>query len=172
MKLWFIVGCLLAIPSYAGNSGDETAEELIRAMRADELIAQLVERSVRSQCEFKRCEVDLNVCLTNLDRTEIISTLVRIARRELTPAEMKAAIAYFQSEVGSRHLEVIRASKNIGEGSLNDQKPDTRAAMLAFLDTPAGYRLVTRGMLTNSEEANWLVLRNAGRVLELCRPAQ
>ena len=171
MRLSLIVGLLLVVPTHAGDAKDEAAGSLVRTMGAVELVEQLVERSVRQQCEIKGCEVELEARLSTTDSGLIMNTLVQIAKRELTPAEMEAAIAYFRSEVGSRHLEVIRATRNVGKASLNDQPSEMRAAMLAFLDTPAGYRLVTRAMLTSSEEVNWLILRTAGHVVEQCRPA-
>lgn len=172
MRLAWLIGLLFATPGLAADSREEAAQNLIRAMRADELVAQLAERYVRRNCEHRKCEVDLTVCLATMDRGEIVRTLVNIATRELTPAETEAATAYFHTEAGARHLDVIRATQYVGEASMNDQKPEIRTAMLAFLDTSAGYRLVTRAMLTNSDEVNWLIMRTAGQVRDRCRPAQ
>ena len=172
MKLSWVMAFLLAIPAYAGKSTDEAAENLVRAMKVEELVAQLVERDVRWKCQIGKCEIDLKVCLTTMDRAFIEYWLVGIAKRELTTAEMEAATLYFRSDTGMRHIEVIRANLGIGKASLNDEKPEIRAAMLAFLDTPAGYRLVTRAVLTNTDAVNTIIRWQSREVLVKCRPTE
>ena len=172
MKLSLILGFLLAIPAFAGKSTHEPAENLVRAMKVEELVARLVERDVRWRCEIEKCEIDLKVCLATMDRAFIEYWLVGIAERELTTAEMEAATAYFRSDTGMRHIEVIRATLGIGKASLNDEKPEIRAAMLAFLDTPAGYRLVTRAVLTNTDAVNSIIRWQSREVLGKCRPTE
>ena len=172
MRPALVVGLLLAIPAHAGYPGDEVAEDLIRAMRVDELVAQLVERDVRSECRVRKCAVDLKACLKTINRDEIMMWLVFVVEDELTPAEMKAATAYFRSDVGMRHREVIEATRNVGKASLQDQPPEIRTVMLKFLDTPAGYRLVTRAVLTNTERVDRIIERQASDVLNACQPAE
>ena len=170
--LGLITGVLVALPSHAADARVEAAKNLVYAMRADEQAAQLAERYVRDACRNRTCKVDLTKCLAAIDRERILDRLVSLAKRELTVAEMDAGTAYFRSDVGRKHLEIMRATRNLGKGTLNDQKPEDRAAMLAFLDTSAGYRLVTRSLLTNSTEVNQMVGRERSEALWECDPAE
>jgi hypothetical protein len=88
----------------------------------------------------------------------------------LTPAEMNAAINYFRSETGEKHRQVMRAELGLAKASLSDQTPEARSAMFAFLDTPAGYRLVTRALLTNALEIRGLIRMQASRAFARCLP--
>lgn len=171
MRWALVIGVLVALPATATDSRREVAENLVHAMRADEQVAQLVERYVRDACRDGSCMVDLTKCLGAIDRNRVMDRLVTIARRELTSSEMEAATVYFRSDVGMRHSEVMKTSRGLSKASLNEQSPEVRAAMLAFLDTSAGYRLVTRSILTNSTEVNRIIQIEKGAVLDQCRPA-
>ena len=167
-----IAGVQFGSISFANDSRHLAAVNLIHAMRADEQAAQLVERYVRDACRDSECKVDLTKCVAAIDREGITDRLVRLANRELTPSEIEAGTTYFRSEIGIRHLEVLRATRGLGKATLNDQKPEVRTAMLAFLDTSAGYRLVTRSLLTNSTEVNQMMNRERRRVFLECRPVE
>lgn len=172
MRWVLITGLLLVVPVQAGNPGGASPEDLIHAMRADEQAARLIERSVRDDCRYQKCKVDLTKCLMTIDREDLMSSLVSLAKRELTPAEIEAGTTYFRSDIGARHLEFMWATRETGKTYLNDQESTVRAAMLAFLDTPAGYRLVTRSLLTNSTEFNRMVRLKSRLVFYECQPSE
>src|SRR4029079_490661 len=67
MRLALVIGVLVTLPAAATDSRREAAENLIRAMRADEQVAQLVERYVRDACRDGGCRVDLTKCLATID---------------------------------------------------------------------------------------------------------
>ena len=167
--LWLVIA-IASTSSQAEESRRELAEELIRAMKADEQAMELAEKQILSRCRYEKCDDELRQCLFKFDRYEFMSTLLSIAERELTPAEMKAGITYFRTEIGEKHRQVLRAEQGLAKASLSDQIPEERAAMLAFLDTPAGYLLVTRALLTNSDKVRGMILNESGRAFDRCRP--
>jgi hypothetical protein len=123
-------------------------------MKVDAQAEQLVERQVLSRCRPDDCDNERRACMLKFDHADFTYTLAAIARRELTPAEMKMGIDYFRSEVGMKHRQIMRAEKGLSTASLSGQTLEDRARMLAFLDTSVGYRLVTRAVLTNTSEVN------------------
>jgi len=72
MRLALVIGVLVTLPAAATDSRREAAENLIRAMRADEQVAQLVERYVRDACRDGGCRVDLTKCLATIDHNRVI----------------------------------------------------------------------------------------------------
>ena len=123
-----------------------------------------------NRCREEKCDADLRECLLKVDRGHLTDMLVNFSIRELTSAEMEAATIYFRSETGERHRQVMRKELGLSEESLSDQSLEMRTAMLEFLDTPAGYRLVTRALLTNSDEVRWLIGSQAREAFYRCRP--
>lgn len=154
----------------ADDSRHALAEELVRTMKADEQAAQRIEKIIVDRCRDEQCDDELRQCLFKLDRNELLSDLTYLAERELTPEEMTVATTYFRSEIGERHRQVMRAEVGLSKATLYDQPAEARAAMLAFLDTPAGYRLVTRALLTNTDKVNGMILNQAGRAFRRCKP--
>ena len=176
MAAWreFGVLCLVlsVVPtvSQADESRHALAEELVRAMKGDEQAAQRIEKIIIDQCHEEHCDDEARQCLFKIDRNELLSDLTYFAERELTPGEMAAATAYFRSEIGEKHRQVMRAELGLSKATLYDQAPEVRAAMLAFLDTSAGYRLVTRALLTNTDKVNGMIRNQAGRAFHRCKP--
>jgi hypothetical protein len=176
MAAWRSIGILSLVLGIAPTSSqaDEArhalAEELVRTMKADEQASQRIERIIIARCREEQCDDELRLCLFKIDHNELMLYLVSFAERELTPEEMKAAIAYFRSEIGEKHRQVMRAEVGLSKATLYDQTSEARAAMLAFLDTPAGYRLVTRALLTNTDKVSGMVLNHAGRAFSRCKP--
>jgi hypothetical protein len=170
--LWLTVAAALTNVAQARDSRHKPAEDLIHAMKADEQAWQLVEKQILVLCQPKKCSREEQQCLFKIDADYFLDRLVSLAERELTPAEMEAGATYFRSEIGMKHREVMRAEQGLAKATLNDQAPDVRAAMLAFLDTSAGYRLVTRALLTNSVEVNKLITLRARITFYDCKPGK
>jgi len=167
--LWLVVGIEIA-SAQASQESRALAEELIRTMKADDQILELAEKQILSRCRSEKCDDELRQCLFKFDRDEFMGTLVYFTARELTPAEMQAAISYFRSEVGDKHRQIMRTELGLAKPTLTDQTPEARAAMLAFLDTPAGYRLVTRALLTNSDKVRDMIRSQARGAFYRCQP--
>jgi len=168
-----VLGLVIGVAFTGAQASEESrslAEELIRTMKADDQILELAEKQILSQCRYEKCDDELRQCLFKFDRDEFFGILVYFAERELTPVEMQAAITYFRSEVGDKHRQIMRTELGLAKATLNDQTPEARAAMLAFLDTPAGYRLVTRALLTNSEKVRQLIRHQARGAFYRCQP--
>jgi hypothetical protein len=169
---WLMVGVALTNVAQAAESRHQPAENLVRAMKADEQAWQLVEKTILALCRPEKCSREEQQCLFKIDPDYFMDRLVYLAEHEMTPEEMEAGAAYFRSEIGMKHREIMRAAQGLAKASLNDQAPDVRAAMLAFLGTPAGYRLVTRALLTNSFEVNKMIESQAYRAFYDCKPGQ
>jgi hypothetical protein len=167
--LWLVIGVAIT-STQASEESRVLADELVRTMKADDQVIELAEKLILSRCQVEKCDEELRQCLFKFDREEFMGKLVHIAEREFTPAEMKAGITYFRTEIGEKHRQVMRAELGLAKASLSDQIPEERVAMLAFLDTPAGYRLVTRALLTNSDQVRGMILNLAGRAFDRCRP--
>lgn len=132
---------------------DALASELIATMKIDEQAMQLVENRLLAWCRDEKCDADLRQCVLKFDREEITAFMVSDARSELTPDELRQAIAYFRTETGLRHLDILRAERGLGgDATLFNQTPEDRARMLAFLDTRTGYLIFTRHVLTNESD--------------------
>jgi hypothetical protein len=156
--------------SQAGESPRDLARELVRVMKVDGQAEQMVEQLILSRCRAEDCDNERRSCMLKFDHEAYTDSLMWIARRELTTAEMKAGIEYFRSEVGMKHRQIMRAEKGLSTASLSDQRPEDRVRMLAFLDTPEGYRLVTRAVLTNTSEVVDWIARQARMAFADCKP--
>lgn len=162
MKTWraetvlgLLLGLLLGLAPVAGWTVDPEwrrtqalARELIDRMKLDEQAVQKVERLILARCHSQTCDADQRQCLLKIDREEFAQDFAHTAEKELTPEEMRQAIAYFRTEAGLHHLEILRAEQGLGgQETLFNQSSQTRARILAFLDTRAGYLLITRSVL-------------------------
>jgi hypothetical protein len=112
---------------------------------------------------------DQRECLLKIDSEFVVRGLKRLAG-ELNAEETRAAIAYFGSPIGKQHRELMRAEVGLSRATLLDYTPDERVAFIAFLDTPAGYRLVTRSLLTGSPEVRNLARMAAFDSRNRCLP--
>lgn len=143
-----VARCLAADPP--DKLEEVLARELVATMKIDEQANQKVEKRILDRCRAEKCDADLRQCLMKFDRQDVTEDLESDAVKELTADEMRDAIAYFRSEAGLKHLDILRAEQGLGgEDTIFNQTPGTRARMLAFLDTRAGYLVITRGVLTN-----------------------
>jgi hypothetical protein len=147
--LFALAGCLsLSTATFAIDykARAELAARLVRAAAADVRVAEEINKILNSASTARfRCRAPLR-------RGELTEGLADIAERELTVEEMREGIAYLESDVGRKHLVLLRA--------VEDNTPDKplvsateRKAMEGFLDSSVGYRLFTRGLLWRSDLA-------------------
>jgi hypothetical protein len=147
----------------------DLARELIETTRVDAQAVQKVEAQILARCQIEECDADLRSCLMKIDREYFSSLLEHEFEQALTADEMRQAIAHFRTETGLKHLEILRAEQGLGgKETLFSQTPEVRAAILAFLDTRAGYLLITRGVLRQSADAR--VDGQARAAFWRCRP--
>src|SRR5687768_9174942 len=92
----------------------ELAGELIAVMKLDEQFEQKVEQRILARCNAEKCDADQRRCLMKIDREFFRDVLESEARGELTPEEMAEAIAYFRTEAGLKHLDILRAEQGLG----------------------------------------------------------
>jgi hypothetical protein len=161
------VAALAVDPAWQARS--ELARELIAVTKVDEQAVQKVEKLILARCQVEECDADLRECLMKIDKDYFTRFLEVDFRNELTVEETRQAIAYFRTETGLKHLDILRAEQGLGgSDTLFNQSAGTRAGILAFLDTRVGYLLITRSVLTNSA-SQWI----GGKAREAfwrCRP--
>jgi hypothetical protein len=158
-----LVGWALGCAPVAGWAVDpewqlrsELARELIVITKVDEQAAQKVEKLILARCQVEKCDGDLRECLMKIDRDYLTLLQESAFKDELTAEETRQAIAYFRTETGQKHLDILRAEQGLGgSDTLFNQSPETRAGILAFLDTRVGYLLFTRSVLTNTTQ-RWI----------------
>jgi hypothetical protein len=149
----------------------ELAQELIAVTKVDEQAAQKVEKLILARCQVEKCDADLRECLMKIDKHFFTLFLQSDFRDELTAEETRQSIAYFRTETGQKHLDILRAEQGLGgSDTLFNQSAETRAGMLAFLDTRAGYLLITRSLLTNS--SNQWIGGKAREAFWRCQPGK
>jgi hypothetical protein len=149
----------------------ELAWELVGLMHLEEQAQQKVERQILARCRVEKCDADLRQCLMKPDDSYYMEYVVSEAVQELTPDEMRQAIAYFRTESGLKHLDILRAEQGLGgSDTLFSQDDATRARILAFLDTRAGYLVITRSVLLNS--VTTYMNRMAAMAFWRCQPGK
>jgi hypothetical protein len=153
-RTWFLLVIGIASSCLAADAQSELEErlarELVSVMKLEDQAVQKVEGRILAQCRREKCDADMRQCLMKIDRRDFVGSVGRALRRELTTDEVTQAIAYFKTEAGLKHLDILRAEQGLG-GSDNvfNQAPAIRAGILAFLDTRAGYLLITRSVLSD-----------------------
>jgi hypothetical protein len=155
-------------PTRAEESPRELGRQLVRVMGVDEHAALGVQRSV-SQNVLGEAGESQRECIRRIGRDEFTESLGSIAAGDLTPSEMLDAIQYFLSPIGIKHLRTIREQPGATRVSMSSFSREDQSAMRAFLDTMAGYRLMTRGLLTSSPEARSLFDRKVREALRKCQ---
>jgi hypothetical protein len=168
-----VCGALLASSvMHAKDHPRQQAAELIRAMRADRLAAERVELMLLDRCKAEGCDADHRACLRKPHPEDFVEHFSSRLARELSAEELRAALDYFESEVGDKHIGVLRGEVGLSRETLFNQQPEDRARMLAWLDTKPGYLLMTRGFLTRTSEINnWIAVRARRAWSECLGPA-
>ncbi len=146
--------CPAADPQY--ELENSLAGDLLAIMKVEDQAVQKVERRILARCREEKCDADMRQCLMKIDRQDFSAFVGSDLRHELTADEMKQAIAYFKTEAGLKHLDILRAEQGLGgTDTVFNQTPEIRARILAFLDTRAGYLLITRSVLADGI-GNWV----------------
>jgi len=115
-------------------------------------------------------------CLRNVDRAEFTSLLQESATRELSESELRAALEYFESDTGKKHLwiaEYRRSTARAAELGLRmpDFSPAEYDAMRAFGASPVGVKLLSRAVLTQSDPATDGIVRKTRQLIGECKNA-
>jgi hypothetical protein len=171
-----IAAVLFLTPAWGGEASSALALRLVSAMGVDVQMALGV-RSIGEQMyrtgQLGETERD---CLRNVDRTAFTALLQESAARELSVAELRAAIDYFESDAGKKDLwiaEFRRSAARAAELRLRmpDFTPAEYDAMRAFGASPAGVKLLSRGVLTQSDTATDGIVRKTRELIGSCREA-
>lgn len=131
------------------KSPRDLATELVQVMGVDARAARMLHQFADGQFNNGTLKLDQRECIRLVGREEFTDRLAKFVNRRLKPEEMRDAIEYFNSAIGKKHLEAVERKANVTA----EDWPERRA----FLDTPVGYQLFTRGLLTDSTELQRIV---------------
>lgn len=153
------------------------ALRLVSAMGLDLQMALGVRSIGEQMYRTGQLDADQRDCLRNVDRTEFTSLLQESATRELSESELRAAIEYFESDTGKKDLwiaEYRRSTARAAELGLRmpDFSPAEYDAMRAFGASPAGVKLLSRAVLTQTDPATDGIVRKTRQLIGECKNAR
>jgi hypothetical protein len=173
MPALVIVLCMAQVPARAGEGNAALALRLVSVMGIDLQMALGV-RSIGEQM-FRTGQLDAGGrdCLRNVDRAAFTALLQESAARELDESELRAAVEYFESDAGRKDLwiaEFRRSAARAAELGLRmpDFTPAEYDAMRAFGASPVGVKLLSRGVLTQTEAATDRIVRKTRQLIGDC----
>lgn len=169
-----IAALLLVTPLRAGDAHADLALRLVSVMGIDLQMALGV-RSIGEQM-YRTGQLDESQrdCLRGVERGAFTGLLRESATRELNEAELRAAIEYFESDAGKKDLwiaEFRRSAARAAELGLRmpDFSPAEYDAMRAFGASPVGVKLLSRGVLTQSDTATDGIVRKTRQLIGSCK---
>lgn len=166
--------CVAQAPVRAGDGNAALALRLVSAMGVDLQMALGV-RSIGEQM-FRTGQLGATGrdCLRNVGRTAFTALLQESAVRELSVSELRAAIDYFESDAGRKDLWIAQYRRSVARADsvglrMPDFSPAEYDAMRAFGSSPAGVKLLARGVLTQSDAATDEIVRKTRELIAVCR---
>lgn len=150
------------------------ALRLVSAMGIDEQMALDVHAIGERLFRTGKLDEAGRDCLRGVDRSAFTPLLQQAATRELTGPELLSAVEYFESSAGRKDLRITafrRFSERASELGLRmpDISPSEHDAMRAFGQTPAGIKLLERGVLVLSSPASEHIARKTRQLIGECR---
>jgi hypothetical protein len=169
--------CVAQAPARAIDGNSVLALRLVSVMGVDLQMALSV-RSIGEQM-YRTGQLDEGErdCLRSVDRGAFTTLLQEAAARELNESELRAAVAYFESDAGKKDLwiaEYRRSRARAAELGLRmpDFGPAEYDAMRAFSASPAGVKLLSRAVLTQSDTATDGIVRKTRQLIGECKAAR
>jgi hypothetical protein len=165
---------LQGAPSGAHEGNAALALRLVSVMGVDLQMALGVRSIGEHLFRAGQLDAEQRDCLRNVDRAAFTGLLQESASRELDESELRAAVAYFESEAGRKDLwiaEYRRSAARAAELGLRmpDFTPAEYDAMRAFGASPVGVKLLARGVLTQSDIATDGIVRKTRQLIGECR---
>lgn len=166
--------CLGQAPLRAGDSNGALALRLVSAMGVDLQMALGVRSIGEQMYRTGQLGESGRDCLRHVDRTAFTALLQASAVRELSVPELRAAIDYFESDAGRKDLWIAEyrravARADLGRLRMPDISPSEHDAMREFGSSPAGVKLLSRGVLTQSDAATDEIVRKTRQLIGACR---
>ena len=143
----------------------------IRLLRTDEMLASLLTSNARESFAAGRISKSQLACLEATSPTDFTHGLAAVARKELTPEELKSAIAYLGSKDGRVFGQMISLIKAPPE-TPSDISPAELEAFASFYESPAGKRLEQTNLLMNTDGVGQLITDFANRAKAKCHLTQ
>ncbi len=145
-----LVPLLSAAAHAAGKS-----EELVRAMRSDEIAVASAKRAFLSGALDDRFGKTNASCVKKVPWADFTPGSVRVIDSVLTPQEVDGALAFFKSPAGAKYVEglVRRLRASQGEHSVlpevkgkEEITPEQMAAIGEFSRSDLGHKIMGRDM--------------------------
>ena len=166
--------CMAQGPARGNDANATLALRLVSVMGIDLQMAVGV-RSIGEQM-YRTGQLDETQrdCLRSVDRAAFTALLQESAARELSVSELRAAVEYFESDAGKKDLwiaEYRRSAARAAELGLRmpDFTPAEYDAMRAFGASPAGVKLLSRSVLTQSDTATDGIVRKTRQLIGECK---
>lgn len=173
-RILTIAALLCVTPALASDANAVLALRLVSVMGIDLQMAAGV-RSIGEQM-YRTGQLDESQrdCLRGVDREAFTALLQESATRELSTAELRAAVEYFETDAGRKDLwiaEYRRSAARAAELGLRmpDFTPAEYDAMRAFGASPAGVKLLSQGVLTQSDTATDGIVRKTRQLIGECK---
>lgn len=174
VRMLTVVAALCALQARAGDGHAALALRLVSVMGIDLQMALGV-RSIGEQM-YRTGQLDAGGrdCLRNVDRAEFTGLLQESAARELDESELRAAVEYFESDAGRKDLWIAEFRRSAARATelglrMPDFTPAEYDAMRAFGATPAGVKLLSRGVLTQTDAATDRIVSKTRQLIGDCR---
>ena len=178
MQVWRIrvvtIAAVLCVAEARANDGSVPLALRLVSLMGTDLQLALGVRSIGEQM-YRTGQLDENQrdCLRSVDRAAFTGLLQESATRELSESELRAAIEYFESDAGRKDLwiaEYRRSAARAAELGLRmpDFSPAEYDAMRAFGASPAGVKLLARGVLTQSDAATDDIVQKTRQLIGSC----
>ena len=166
--------CLAQGPAHANDANAVLALRLVSVMGVDLEMARGVRSIGEQMYRTGQLDVTQRDCLRGVGRGSFTALLQESATRELNESELRAAVRYFESDAGKKDLwiaEYRRSAARAAELGLRmpDFSPAEYDAMRAFGASPAGVKLLSRGVLTQSAPATDGIVRKTRQLIGSCR---
>jgi len=169
------IAALLCITTARANDANAAlALRLVSVMGIDLQMAVGVRSIGEQMYQTGQLDESGRDCLRGVDRAAFTALLQESAARELSASELRAAVDYFESDAGKKDLwiaEYRRSAARAAELGLRmpDFTPAEYDAMRAFGASPAGVKLLARGVLTQSDMATDGIVRKTRQLIGACQ---
>jgi hypothetical protein len=166
--------CVALAPARANDSDAALALRLVSVMGVDLQMAIGV-RSIGEQM-YRTGQLDeiQRDCLRSVGKAAFTELLQEAATRELNESELRAAIHYFESDAGKKDLWIAEYRRSVARAAelglrMPDFTPAEYDAMRAFGASPVGVKLLSRGVLTQSQPATDGIVRKTRQLIGSCK---
>ena len=152
-----------------------SAFDLVRAMRLDELAAEIANDRSHRIVAKGRGGRKAPRCVTKVSGSNLTDDLARALAGYLSPAEIASAANFYATSAGTKVVEHTfrqvqhQLAGSAGEPPAPATTPDEDLAFDAFANTDAGRKFVDNGFLLNTPQVDGVISAGVSAALARCR---